>query len=129
MPSGVLTGALTPPSPVRSRLRVRSPPSCLQETPPLLPAAARFYAGQLRRNTEGQEYLPLRGVGQVAAARLGLGYSPGNGLRRALESCGFSDRRIQDSGLFMERGVERFAGWWSFPTSSGFSSGGSSAEP
>ena len=78
--------------------------------PALLTAAARFYAGQLRRNTEGQEYLALRGVGQVAAARLGLGYSPGNGLRRALESCGFSDRRIQDSGLFMERGVERFAG-------------------
>ena len=78
--------------------------------PALLTAAARFYAGQLRRHSEGQKYLASRGVGPVVAARLGLGYSPGNGLRRALESRGFSEKRIQDSGLFMERGVERFAG-------------------
>ena len=32
------------------------------------------------------------------------------GLRQALESCGFSEKRIRDSGLFMERGAERFAG-------------------
>ena len=87
--------------------------------PTLLTAAARFYAGQLRRHSEGQEYLASRGVGPVAAARLGLGYSPGNGLRRALESRGCSEKRIQDSGLFMERGVERFAGMIVVPEVSG----------
>ena len=78
--------------------------------PALLTAAARFYAGMLRRSTEAREYLGSRGVGPVAAARLGLGYSPGHGLRQALESHGFSEKRIGDSGLFTERGSERFAG-------------------
>ena len=78
--------------------------------PALLTAAARFYAGRLRRSSEAREYLASRGVGPVAAARLCLGYSPGVGLRQALESLGFSEKRIRDSGLFMERGAERFAG-------------------
>ena len=77
--------------------------------PNLLTAAARFYAGQLRRHPEGRAYLASRGVGPAAAARLGLGYAPGGGLRQALESLGFSEQRLRDSGLFMERGVERFA--------------------
>ena len=78
--------------------------------PALLTAAARFYAGCLRRHSEAREYLASRGVGPVAAARLGLGYSPGGGLRQALESLGFSEKRLRDSGLFMERGAERFTG-------------------
>ena len=78
--------------------------------PALLTAAGRFYAGRLRRSSEVREYLASRGVGPVAAARLGLGYVPGIGLRQALESLGFSEKRISDSGLFMERGAERFAG-------------------
>ena len=76
----------------------------------LLTAAGRFYAGRLRRSSEAREYLASRGVGPVAAARLGLGYAPGGGLRLALESLGFSADRMRDSGLFMERGAERFAG-------------------
>ena len=87
--------------------------------PTLLTAAARFYAGRLRRQQEGQTYLASRGVGPVAAARLGLGYSPGGGLRQALAFCGFSEKRIQDSGLFMERGAERFAGMVVVPDASG----------
>ena len=78
--------------------------------PALLTAAERFYAGNLRRSSEAREYLASRGVGPVAAARLRLGYAPGGGLRQALESLGFSEKRIRDSGLFMERGAERFAG-------------------
>ena len=78
--------------------------------PALLTAAARFYAGRLRRSTEARGYLASRGVGPVAADRLCLGYSPGGGLRQALESGGFSEKRVRDSGLFMERGAERFAG-------------------
>ena len=58
----------------------------------------------------GGAYLASRGVGPAAAARLGLGYAPGGGLRQALESLGFSEQRLRDSGLFMERGAERFAG-------------------
>ena len=78
--------------------------------PNLLTAAARFYAGQLRLESEAQEYLASRGVGQAAAARLGLGYAPGSGLRQTLESLGFSEKRLRDSGLFMAQGAERFAG-------------------
>ena len=87
--------------------------------PTLLTAAARFYAGKLRRSSEAREYLASRGVGPVAAARLGLGYAPGGGLRQALESLGFSEKRIRDSGLFMERGAERFAGMVVVPDLSG----------
>ena len=92
--------------------RARRPASAAPppRDPALLTAAARFYAGCLRRSTEAREYLASRGVGPVAAARLGLGYAPDSGLRQALESCGFSADRLRDSGLFMERGAERFAG-------------------
>ena len=78
--------------------------------PALLTAAARFYAGGLRRHTEAREYLAARGIRLDAAARLGLGYAQGNGLRQALESAGFTEKRLSDSGLFMERVTERFAG-------------------
>ena len=87
--------------------------------PALLTAATRFYAGRLRRSSEAREYLASRGVGPVAAARLCLGYSPGGGLRQALESLGFSEKRIRDSGLFMERGAERFVGMVVVPDASG----------
>ena len=87
--------------------------------PALLTAAARFYTGQMHRQPEGREYLASRGIGPVAAARLGLGYSPGGGLRQAIESLGFSEKRIRDSGLFMERGAERFAGMVVVPDASG----------
>ena len=88
----------------------RQPRACAQGRQTSSPNAARFYAGRLRRSPEAREYLASRGVGPDAAARLGLGYSPGVGLRQALESYGFSEKRIGDSGLFMERGAERFAG-------------------
>ncbi len=94
------------PAPTRRPRSAALPP----RDPALLTAAARFYAGTLRRSSEAREYLASRGVGSVAAARLGLGYAPGGGLRQALESLGFSEKRLRDSGLFMERGAERFAG-------------------
>ena len=87
--------------------------------PALLTAAERFYAGRLRRSSEAREYLASRGVGPVAAAHLRLGYAPGGGLRQALESLGFSAARMRDSGLFTERGSERFAGMVVVPEFSG----------
>ena len=90
-----------------------------QRDPALLTVAARFYAGQLRRSPEAREYLASRGVGPVAATRLSLGYAPGDGLRQVLESLGFPEKRIRDSGLFMERGGERFAGMLVVPDASG----------
>ena len=111
---------LTPRAAVRPA-RTRRPASAAlpPRDPALLTAAARFYAGQLRSHPDGQRYLASRGVGPVAAAHLGLGYSPGDGLRQALESLGFSEKRIRDSGLFMERGAERFAGMVVAPDTSG----------
>ena len=102
---GLSPRSATRPAPTRRKSAALPP-----RDPTLLTAAARFYAGCLRRSSEAREYLASRGVGPDAAARLGLGYSPGNGLRQALESLGFSKKRIRDSGLFMERGAERFAG-------------------
>ena len=103
-----------PPATRRPKLTALPP-----RDPALLTEAARFYAGELRRTPEAREYLDSRGVSQVAAARLGLGYSPGVGLRQALESCGFSEKRIRDSGLLVKRGAERFAGMVVVPDTSG----------
>ena len=85
-------------------------PALPPRDPTLMTAAARFYAGRLRRSQEARTYLASRGIGPDAAARLGLGYANGRGLRQTLESLGFSEGRIQDSGLFTEGGRERFAG-------------------
>ena len=98
--------AVTRPVPARRSRAAPLPP----RDPAVLTAAARFYAGRLRRSPAGLDYLASRGVGLDAALRLGLGYSPGHGLREALESAGFTADRLRDSGLFMERGAERFAG-------------------
>ena len=90
----------------------RKPPSppLPPRDPALLTAAARFYAGQLRRSAKAREYLASRGIGVEAALRLGLGYATGHGLREHLQSAGFDNGRLRESGLFMERGAERFAG-------------------
>ncbi len=86
--------------------------------PAALTAAMRFYAGQLRRSREAQRYLACRGVGAGAAARLGLGYAPGEGLRTHLESAGFRAERLSRSGLFTAGG-ERFAGMIVVPDAAG----------
>ena len=89
--------------PVRARVAVAPP------DPALLTAAARYYAGELRRSREARDYLASRGVGPDTAARLGLGYAPGGGLREALASTGFVPARIRESGLLAGSG-ERFSG-------------------
>ena len=103
-----------PAAAVRSRAAFKPRRSTAAVVPPrdpaLLTAATRFYAGQLRRSHAAREYLASRGIGLKAAVRLGLGFAPGSGLREALESSGFTADRLRDSGLFMERGSERFAG-------------------
>ena len=83
--------------------------------PALLTAAARFYAGELRRSPKARAYLALRGIGAGAVLKLGLGYAPGHGLREALTAAGFGGQRLRDSGLFLERGAERFAGMITVP--------------
>ena len=112
---GLSPRAAIRPAPTRRRQPMRLSP----RNPAVLTAAARFYAGQLRRSLAAQEYLASRGVGPSAAARLGLGYSPGHGLRQALESRGFSENQMQDSSLLTARGMERFAGMVVVPDLSG----------
>ncbi len=87
--------------------------------PALLTAAARFYAGELRRSGEARAYLASRGIGPETAAPLGLGYAPGDGLRAWLASAGFAAGRVRESGLFLERGRERFAGMVTVPEIAG----------
>ncbi len=104
------------PRPAPRRTRAAPPPI---RDPALLTAAARFYAAQLRRSPAGLAYLASRGISPEAAVRLGLGFAPGDDLRNALDSAGFSEGRIRDSGLFTERGSERFAGMVVIPDVSG----------
>ena len=107
-------GGLAPAPGVRSQATVKPRRPSAAVVPPrdpaLLTAAGRFYTGQLRRSHAAREYLASRGIGLAAAVRLGLGYAPGSGLREALESSGFTAGRLRASGLFMDRGSERFAG-------------------
>ena len=112
---GLAPGAVPRPAPARRPRVTPLPP----RDPALLTAAARFYAGQLHRHSAGLEYLASRGVGPDAALRLGLGFAPGDGLWQALESAGFTADRLRDSGLFTERGSERFAGMVVVPEVSG----------
>ena len=96
-------------------VRPTAVPALPPRDPALLTAAVRFYAGLLKRNPKAREYLALRGIGLDAAIRLGLGYATGTGLRSYLESAGFTTQRLRDSGLFLERGAERFAGTITVP--------------
>jgi len=96
----------------RSREAVAPPDSAL------LTAAARYYARELRRSPEARDYLAARGVRPGMAARLGLGYAPGAGLRTALASVGFAAGRVRESGLLTQRG-ERFAGMVTVPEIAG----------
>ncbi len=121
LPEAIRRLDTSPPTtaPVRHTTRERrhrdavAPPN-----PALLTAAARYYAGQLRRSPEARAYLASRGVGIHTARRLGLGYAPGRGLRSALASAGFAAGRVRESGLFTERG-ERFAGMVVIPEIAG----------
>ena len=97
------------PTPVVAR-RPAPSPALPARDPALLTAAVRFYAAQLRRNPGAREYLVSRGIGLEASLRLGLRYAPGHGLREHLQAAGFAGQRLRDSGLFLERGAERFAG-------------------
>ena len=90
-------------------------PALPPRDPALLTAAVRFYGGQLRRSPAAVQYLASRGIGLDAAMRLGLGYAQGHGLRGHLQANGFTNQRQRDSGLFLERGRERFAGTITVP--------------
>ena len=106
----VMTAAVHPVA-----TRQSTAPAIPPRDPALLTAAVRFYAEQLRRSPVARQYLASRGIGLDAAMRLGLGCATGNGLREHLESVGFTTQRLRDSGLFLERGAERFAGTITVP--------------
>ena len=112
LPEAIRRLDASPPTtaPVRHTTRERLTRDAVAPADPaLLTVAARYYAGELRCRREARDYLASRGIGMDAAARLGLGYAPGAGLRAALSSAGFAAARIHRSGLFTGRG-ERFAG-------------------
>ena len=111
---GLAAGVAVRPVPPRRPKAIPLPP----RDPALLTAAVRFYAGQLRRSPAAWGYLASRGVALDASLRLGLGYTPGSGLREALASDGFTADQLRDCGLFTERG-ERFAGMVVVPDVSG----------
>ena len=109
--SGAVVSTSRRPTPARPTAPATLPP----RDPALLTAAVRFYGGQLRRSSVALQYLASRGIGPDAAMRLGLGYATGNGLREHLQAAGFTGQRLRDSGLFLERGAERFAGTITVP--------------
>ena len=90
-------------------------PAIPPRDPALLTAAARYYGGELRRSQAALEYLASRGIGLDTALRLGLGYATGSGLREYLQSADFDNQRVKESGLFLEKGAERFAGMITVP--------------
>ncbi len=102
-------GVWLPANPQRAERRPRAPEPPLTRDPQLLTAAMRIYSSQLRRSPEAQRYLASRGIDQLAAEQLGLGFAPGRGLRSRLQELGFDEQRLDSSGLFTERG-ERFRG-------------------
>ena len=96
-PRAAVTTVASEPAPVTER------------DPALLGSAMHFYIRAMLRSPQAREYLASRGIGFDAAARLGLGYAPGQGLREYLRSARYGGDRIRASGLFMEKG-ERFTG-------------------
>ena len=103
----VSTAPVNRPAPTQ---RPTVPPAALPpRDPALLTAAMRYYAGRLRRSQLAMDYLASRGIGLETAQRLDLGYAPGHGLRAYLQAGGYGEDRIRASGLFLERGAERFA--------------------
>ena len=110
LPEAIRRLDAAPPTAVVSLNHRRPAPAPVpSRDPALLTAAGRFCGGELRRSREARAYLASRGIRLETAARLGLGYSSGHGLRRFLEGAGFSEERLRNAGLFTERG-ERFAG-------------------
>ena len=109
------SGPVAAPRPQPASTQRPAAPALPPRDPALLTAAARFYAGQLRRGGAARDYLASRGIGSDAALHLSLGYAPGRGLREYLQSAGFTGHRLRDSGLFLERGAERFAGMVTVP--------------
>ena len=107
------------PAPMATRRPTLAPHPSASPFPPrdpaLLTSAVRFYAGELRCSPRARTYLASRGIGPDAAKRLGLGYSSDNGLRDYLNSAGFGADRQRASGLFLERGAERFGGMITVP--------------
>ena len=106
----LLGGAAAPTpldAPRESRARAGPPPA---RDRAVFTAAARFYTAQLLRSEDALIYLEGRGITIAVAIDLGLGYAPGARLREALLAAGFDGERVARSGLFTERGAERFAG-------------------
>ncbi len=95
------------PAPVQPAVERQAASVPVWRDPALLTVATRFYATEIERSPEAQRYLVCRGISLAAARRLGLGYSPGLGLRERLQALGFGDERLVASGLFTGRG-ERF---------------------
>ncbi len=65
-------------------------------------------AGVVGRVSHGTAHLPSSQRYYLASR--GVGFDTGDGLRQYLEAYGFGGDRLQASGLFTERGAERFAG-------------------
>ncbi len=112
---GLTSNAAARPAKPPRRNAAAPPP----RNPTLLTAAARYYSRQLRLSPEARRYLASRGIGYAAALRLGLGYSSGRGLMKALETGGFTEKQLEDSGLFSSKGAERFSGMVVVPETSG----------
>jgi DNA primase len=78
--------------------------------------AARFYQAQLARSPQAIEYLHRRGVRDPAVIeQMRIGYAPGRCLRSWLESLGYPQPYLRDTGLLTPSGSDTFSHRIIFP--------------
>ena len=90
----------------------------LMPVPPtqLLEQTAAFYRLQLHRHAEAVRYLEHRGLQDPAVIEeLGIGYAPGENLRRNLAASGYSFDLLLDMGLINHQGRDAFCRRVIFP--------------
>ena len=77
----------------------------------ILTRAAHFYAAQLYKYFEPMHFLARLGIHPREAAKSGIGYCPGEGLKDYLLENGISETEVLQSSLFQEHtGMELFNG-------------------
>ena len=83
----------------------------LPQNSAVLTRASHFYATQLKSSYDPLHFLARLGVHPDIAAKAGIGYSTGHGLKQYLLDNGINESEVKNSPLFQDRtGLELFTG-------------------